>query len=100
MKTIRLAVKFPVTNDILTAIFQPTITCVKENAFYMTIVPALFQFQRECGINENNLIDIFIQCYGARNSLDTSKNEWNFIWFSWQWIFYSISISHSNLIRF
>lgn len=76
MKIIRLAVKFPVTNDILTSIFQPKITCVKENSFYVEIVPALFQFQRECGINDNDLIDVFIQCYGARNSLDkTSKNE-------------------------
>lgn len=73
MRTIHLAVKFPVRNDILTSIFQPTITCVKENAFYTEIVPALFQFQRECGVNDDDLIDIFIQCYGARLSLDTSK---------------------------
>lgn len=72
-KTIRLAVKFPVTNDLLTSIFQPTITCVKENSFYMDIVPVLFQFQRECGVNDDNLIDIFIQCHGARFSLDTRK---------------------------
>lgn len=78
MKTIRLAVKFPVTNDILTSIFQPTITCVKENAFYTEIVPALFQFQRECGINSNDLIDIFIQCYAARLSHDTSKSIYSF----------------------
>ncbi|XP_055323920.1 uncharacterized protein LOC129578808 isoform X2 [Sitodiplosis mosellana] len=75
VKIIQLAVKFPVTNDILTAIFEPTITCVKENSFYVEIVPALFQFQRECGINENDLIDIFIQCYGARNSLDSIADQ-------------------------
>ncbi|XP_031618118.1 uncharacterized protein LOC116337579 [Contarinia nasturtii] len=71
VKMIRLAVKFPVTDGLLTSIFQPTITCVKENSFYMEIVPALFQFQRECGITDDNLIDIFIQCLGARFSLDT-----------------------------
>lgn len=75
MKTIRLAVKFPVTNDILTSIFQPAITCVKENAFYMEIVPALFQLQRECGINDDELIDIFIHSYGARLSADPSKDN-------------------------
>lgn len=75
MKTIRLAIKFPVTNAILTEIFQPTITCVKENAFYTEIVPALFQFQREYGINDNDLIDIFIHCYGARISLESSKEN-------------------------
>lgn len=74
MKTVKLAVKFPVTNEILTSIFQPSVTCVKENSFYVEILPALFQLQRECGFNENNLIDVFIQCYGARNSIGNSKN--------------------------
>lgn len=74
MQTIRLAVKFPVTTDVLTSLFQPTVTCVKENSFYTEIVPALFQLQRECGINDDNLIDMFIQCYGARQSLGSSKN--------------------------
>lgn len=73
VKTVKLAVKFPVTNPVLTSIFQPSITCVKENSFYTEIVPALFQLQRECGINENELIDVFIQCYGARISIGSSK---------------------------
>lgn len=75
MQTIKLAVKFPVTNAILTSIFQPSITCVKENAFYTEIVPALFQLQRECGINEDSIIDVFIRCFGARLSIGSSKNK-------------------------
>lgn len=73
MKTVSLAVKFPVTNAILTSIFQPSITCVKENSFYTEIVPALFQLQRECGIDEHKLIDVFIRCYGARITIGGSK---------------------------
>lgn len=70
----KLAVKFPVTNAILTSIFQPSITCVKENSFYTEIVPALIQLQRERGINEYELIDVFIRCYGARITIGSSKN--------------------------
>lgn len=73
MKTVKLAVKFPVTDAILTSIFQPSITCVKENSFYTEIVPALFQMQREFGTNESKLIDVFIQCYGARITIGGSK---------------------------
>lgn len=74
VKIVKLAVKFPVTNAILTSIFQPSITCVKENSFYTEIIPALFQLQRECGINDANLIDVFIQCYGARITIGSSKH--------------------------
>lgn len=35
----------------------------------------MFQLQRETGINDDNLNNLFIHCYGARLSLDTSKND-------------------------
>lgn len=73
MKTIKLAVKFPVTNEILTSIFQPSITCVKENSFYTEIIPALLELQRQCGIDDCDLIDIFVRCYGARITIGSSK---------------------------
>lgn len=73
--TLNLAVKFPVTNDILMTIFQPSVSCVKENSFYTEIIPALCQFQHELNILDNTFFDMFIQCYGARLSLEnTSKN--------------------------
>lgn len=68
----RLAIKLPVTNEVLASIFQPTVTCVKENSFYTEIIPAFFQLQRESGISKNDFIDVFIHCYGARTSLDPS----------------------------
>lgn len=73
--TLNLAVKFPVTNDILMTIFQPSVSCVKENSFYTEIIPALSQFQHEFNILDDTFFDMFIQCYGARLSLEnTSKN--------------------------
>lgn len=50
--------------------FQPTESCIKENCFYTEIIPSLLQLQRERGLAENELIDIFIRCYGARLSLN------------------------------
>lgn len=90
MQTIKLAVKFPVTNDVLTSIFQPCVTCVKENSFYTEVVPALYQLQRECDINEDSLIDVFIQCYGARLSLGSSKNS---LWLCFEHFVVCFSIS-------
>lgn len=70
MQTLKLVIKFPVTDDTLTKMFQPTHTCLKENSFYTQVIPELIQLQYECGLASNDMIDIFIQCYGARLSLD------------------------------
>lgn len=61
-------VKAPVTNTVFASIFQPAESCVKENGFYLEIIPSLRSLQRERGLGENELIDIFIRCYGARLS--------------------------------
>lgn len=50
------------------SIFQPAESCIKENGFYLEVIPSLLQLQRERGFGENELIDIFIHCYGARLS--------------------------------
>lgn len=70
VQTIRAAVKFPVTEHTLTEMFQPSHTCIKENSFYTKVIPELIQLQYECGFDSNDMIDVFIRCYGARLSLD------------------------------
>lgn len=67
-KTIELLVKAPVTNAVFASIFQPAESCIKENGFYLQVIPSLLQLQRERGLAENELIDVFIHCYGARLS--------------------------------
>lgn len=47
-------------------------SCVKENAFYTEIIPAFYQLQRQCGVLNDDFIDMFIHCYGARLSANPS----------------------------
>lgn len=53
--------------------FQPALTFVKEARFYSNIIPALEQFQETSKVPETDRIDAFIQCFGARLSLNPSK---------------------------
>lgn len=70
-----MVVKAPVTNTVLASIFQPAESCIKENGFYLEIIPSLLQLQRERGLGDNELIDIFIHCYGARLSQNPGKRS-------------------------
>lgn len=72
IRILRLAVKLPVTDHFLTYLFQPRISCIKENAFYTEIIPAFHQLQRQCGVPNDDFVDMFIHCYGARLSADPS----------------------------
>lgn len=67
-----MAVKLPVTDDFLTCLFQQRMSCIKENAFYTEIIPAFYQLQRQCGVQSDDFVDMFIHCYGARLSADPS----------------------------
>lgn len=69
--------KTPVTNTVLASIFQPAQSCIKENGFYLEIVPSLLQLQRERGLSDNELVDIFIHCYGARLSENPGTPPFN-----------------------
>lgn len=65
--------KTPVTNPHLIEMFQPNITCVKENRFYSEIIPAIELFERILNSPNRSRTDAFIRCRGSRISLNSSK---------------------------
>lgn len=67
---LHLVSKQPPNNDLLYNVFQPQLTCVKENNIYLTIAPALEEFQREKNVPKEDFLDIFAKGYGSRLSLD------------------------------
>lgn len=68
-----MVVKSPVINEVFSSLFQPSDSCIKENGFYLEIIPSLMQLQRERGVPESRLADIFIRCYGARLSFNPGE---------------------------
>lgn len=70
-----LVVKIAVTTDELVAVFQPSITFVKETEFYANVIPAIEEFERTQNISEAERLDIFIPCVAFRNSLNSSELE-------------------------
>ena len=48
---------------------------VKENGFYTDVIPALQQLQIDLKVPDEKQLDIFVKCFGARLSLDSSKRE-------------------------
>lgn len=69
-EVLELVAKTVVTNEYLVSIFQPTITSIKENAYYSKLIPAMKKIQDEHNIPESKQINIFVKCIGCRHSLD------------------------------
>lgn len=72
-EVLELVVKSPVTNEYLKTIYLPAITCVKENAFYAELIPAMKQLQNDANVPESEQIDAFIEYIGSRLSLDVGR---------------------------
>lgn len=70
-----LVAKMCPTNQTLFDIFQIDITFVKESCIYTIVAPELMKLQLEKQVPENEILDTFIQCYGARSSLNPSANK-------------------------
>lgn len=87
LKIFNLVIKLPVKEDALKKLFQPSLTCAKENAFYTDIIPTLFQLQRDCKMSENDFIDVYVHCYGAQLSLDSGTCETTFDNFNFLQVF-------------
>lgn len=72
-----LVVKTAVTKADLVAIFQPSVSFVKETQFYSEIIPAIEQFERTQNLYEAERLDVFIRCVGYRISLNSSEFDLN-----------------------
>lgn len=70
---LELVAKAVVPNEYLKAVFQPSITFIKENQFYSDIVSTLEQHEIDSNIPQSERMDMFIKCIGSRISLDESK---------------------------
>lgn len=71
IRKMKLVAKTPVINPDLVKVFQPELSCVKENGMYHIVCPILKQLQIDANINET---DLFVKCYGSRLSLNSGKN--------------------------
>nr|CAI5854407.1 unnamed protein product [Callosobruchus analis] len=71
-ETMHLVAKKMPTLKMIQEIFNIQVTYKKEVAFYMKMVPALQEFQREMGVK--NVINCFARCYGARISLNRDSD--------------------------
>lgn len=74
-EVLRLVAKLLPANEMLRVAFNVSVTFKKEVFAYLESIPALVGFQRENGVPEGRVIDIFPRCYGARISLDPEKEE-------------------------
>lgn len=73
-KSLQLIAKMCPTSTELCEAFQVDKTFVKEAAMYTVVAPLLRTFQEEHGIPEDQRVDSFIECFGARKSLDATKD--------------------------
>lgn len=73
-KTLQLIAKMCPTDPGLCQAFQVDKTFVKEAAMYTDVAPLLRAYQVEKGLPGDQLIDSFIECFGARQSLDPTKD--------------------------
>ena len=71
----QLVGKAPIRNEFLASVFKPGISSTKENGFYTEIIPALQRFQMNFNVTEEEQLDVFVRCFGARHSLDPKKRE-------------------------
>uniref|UniRef100_A0A1B0D3I1 CHK kinase-like domain-containing protein n=1 Tax=Phlebotomus papatasi TaxID=29031 RepID=A0A1B0D3I1_PHLPP len=67
---LQLVGKMCPTNKMLLDIFQVDITFTKEMTIYMVSVPEFLRLQEEENCPEDERLDMFIECYGSRTSLD------------------------------
>jgi thiamine kinase-like enzyme len=51
-------------------LFQVDVTFVKECGIYNSVAPALINLQKERGVPESALLNLFCKCYASRFSLD------------------------------
>lgn len=72
-ESLELVAKMLPTNPDFYNMFQVDKTFVKESCIYTIVAPKLRSFQLDKNIPENQLLDVFCECYGARLSLDPMK---------------------------
>lgn len=71
-EVLHLVGKQPPKNELFYEWFQPQLTCHKENQIYLTIAPALEEFQLSKNVPKEDFLDVFAKFYGCRASLDES----------------------------
>lgn len=74
-EVLHLVAKLLPANEMLRIAFNVSVTFKKEVFAYLESIPTLIAFQREYHVPENQILDIFPKCYGARISLDSSSSE-------------------------
>lgn len=74
-EVLNLVAKLIPVHEMLRNVFNIGITFKKEVSAYLDAIPALIQLQEEYNFPENEILDMFPKCYGARISLDQNKNE-------------------------
>ncbi|XP_059616957.1 uncharacterized protein LOC132261924 isoform X2 [Phlebotomus argentipes] len=72
---LELVAKMCPTNKMLLDIFQVNITFTKEMAVYTASVPEFLRLQEETECPEEEKLDVFIECYGSRASLDPESES-------------------------
>lgn len=72
-EVLKLVAKLLPANQMLRVAFNVSVTFKKEVVAYLESIPTLVAFQKEFGVPENRLLDIFPRCYGARVSLDKDE---------------------------
>lgn len=71
---LKLVAKFLPASEMLRAAFDTAVTFKKEIIAYTKVIPAFVQLQKEQGVSNDELLDIFPKCYGARLNLDKNQN--------------------------
>lgn len=72
-EVLNLVAKLLPANEMLRVAFNVSVTFKKEVIAYLESIPTLVAFQKEYGVPETRILDIFPKCYGARVSV--AQNE-------------------------
>lgn len=72
---LQLVAKKPPNNEQLLAIFQISRTFIKENCTYTKMAPCVDAFENEVGLQEDQKLKVFCECFGARISLDEESKK-------------------------
>nr|XP_022900560.1 uncharacterized protein LOC111413722 [Onthophagus taurus]XP_022900561.1 uncharacterized protein LOC111413722 [Onthophagus taurus]XP_022900562.1 uncharacterized protein LOC111413722 [Onthophagus taurus] len=76
-ESLNLVAKMIPASDMLRDFFDVQVTFKKEISAYLDAIPALISFQKECGVSEDKILDIFPKCYGARINLNNNNGAVN-----------------------
>lgn len=71
---VNVVAKLIPTSQMLRDVFNISVTFKKEVSAYVDAIPELIHLQREYGVPESDILDMFPDCYGARISLNENNN--------------------------